>query len=1454
MISRAVAAAIVCWAAVGQATAPPTAAPLRPTSGPATPSVSPTAAPSASPTAAPRQPTLQPSKTPTVSPSRQPSLPPTAPPSRGPSAGPTVQPTRAPSGSPSLSPSVGPTPPPSTSPSGPPSRSPSVTPSGAPTSPSASPTASPQNGTGAESWACVTFNDTCIRVDECKDQSHSFHHGSSANDQPPYNIMALAGCVTAGALLRWAGTCFTWLRQMPYTILVFLVGVTFGLAASAGEDDSNALSLYDDLAGIDPHLMFFVFLPVLIFESAFATNTHVFKKVFWHCLWLAGPGLVVASGLTAVVVKFAFWKYEWSWVTSILFGTICSATDPVAVVALLKELGAGAEVSALIEGESLLNDGTAIVIFSVLQGGVAMGSIDQPAGEVVGEFCQIAFGGPLVGLVFAVLAEQVLEKVFNDPLVEVTLTLSVAYMTFFVAEGLLHVSGVLALVVLGLYLSYHCQAFSPEVELVLHSFWGILVFIANTVIFGLAGLIVSAKVFRELEGVDMLYLLILYLVINLARLLVVVGSSPLLRRIGGYSLDRDSSYLLIWGGLRGAVGLALCLIVENDVDIACAHPKLGPRMIFLVCGIVFLTLVVNGVSTGKLVRKLGLDAIPLHRRKAMSNAVCAVLDEQDYRIFELSRQGVMASVNWKRVRMDTVDLLTDPYSSGRTDEDMEMTFRKLDAWDEARGAYFTHVIASLWQQSHSGTLSARGCRFLLDVARNARDDPSPEKKLLSVDTLRQRFGLTKVDRAKVCLAGPCGGAVRDSAEITRWNSGFEVTMAFVNAHEAVVKALDSQGLRSEPSNRVRDHCKKVRANGLVLLGEYQKLRPNVAIAIKTYQASRNVLNSGQTVARELVASGALEPADGEKLTGILERLMERIRLRRPTELAEPTADDVLEQVKWASVDAAALHKLRQRADLRIFEKGDTILKAGVEETAIIVTGVVHVYVRGSARYKGPGYAVGLLRALSAESRMLMQFVADTDGKALYIANDELQIILRQSDKMREAAWKAAGADVAQVILSSTHPFSEWTARRLRAFASSGSFLDVGDEGGRVDIPRGCRALLLKGTCEWIDTAFEEAETSNAVPVCLLPANFDRVTVTAGTRLYCIVDPASGHEKAVRHWGRVRERLSLIHAMSRFLCSPVTLRSLRPDVLRRMIEGHFGQGRSLDHVTGGFGERRRANSRVGSPAGSPKFGGVKKLGPQKPKRKQSEQSELEEPLLAASAEYPPPLPSQPERRHHSKVLSPPTVEMRPTSPELAAAQGLEAAAAALRAIAASPPRQPTPPPPPVEDPWAREREREREREEARQRAQAEAAAEERYRAALLKAVAERERAEEELLRERECRAEAISSCRATSAELALEEARAAAAAVGATTPLISSTLRRAPLTGGRRTSPVRTRRSRNPLAEPLSTTTSWPPDRWSTPRAVLPPELPSTRPPRSGRPAGSDSSDPWGDSGRGSSTR
>ncbi|CAN8000654.1 unnamed protein product [Ixodes hexagonus] len=299
---------------------------------------------------------------------------------------------------------------------------------------------------------------------------------------------------------------------LPYTVVVFVFGATMGLVSHHYE----SLQVYTYLARIDPKLLLHMFLPILIFESAFAMDAHTFVRCFSQCILMAVPGLLICSGLTAFLSVNLFVSYQWTWHSALLFGSILSATDPVAVVALLRDVGTSKILTTIIDGEALLNDGSAIVIYEVLME-LAMPGKSMTGKSLAWMFCRIAFGGPLLGFVMGKVAVWSLSKVFNDSVIEITITLSSAYVTYYLAENVCYVSGVLAVVALGVVISANKVSISPEVEEFVHSFWEMLSYLANTLIFIIVGVVITERSLSFIEKNDLFLILITYIGITVFR-------------------------------------------------------------------------------------------------------------------------------------------------------------------------------------------------------------------------------------------------------------------------------------------------------------------------------------------------------------------------------------------------------------------------------------------------------------------------------------------------------------------------------------------------------------------------------------------------------------------------------------------------------------------------------------------------------------------------------------------------------------------------------------------------------------------------------------------------------------------------------------------------------------------------------------------------------------------------
>ena len=412
------------------------------------------------------------------------------------------------------------------------------------------------------------------------------------------------------------------LDQVPYTVALFLEGI---LVAWVDHKSRHGLGIFSESLrmwlNIDPHVMLYAFLPLLLFGDAMSLNIHHLRQKIGQCLLLAVPGVLFGTAALGYLAQALF--PAWNANLAFTFGAITAATDPVAVVALLKDLGASPGLTMIITGESLMNDGTAMVVYQVFLL-TALGHKDAPEGFVGALllFVKMAFGGVALGMVFGGVALGLLSLVHQRGVSahsgttwQFSITLIVAYISFFVGEQVLKVSGVLCTVTAALMIAMYGNPLFGDHE-AMHRVWHTLEFIGNTVIFILAGALVGGTMVKF--GLVMyLKLLAVYLGALVARAAMLTLFWPLLQRwelMDQYSAITKSDGLVIaWGGLRGAVGLALGIAVKKECedkhhyfpDKLCDEDD-GEELLFYVGGLAMLTLVVNGTLSGALLAKLGM--------------------------------------------------------------------------------------------------------------------------------------------------------------------------------------------------------------------------------------------------------------------------------------------------------------------------------------------------------------------------------------------------------------------------------------------------------------------------------------------------------------------------------------------------------------------------------------------------------------------------------------------------------------------------------------------------------------------------------------------------------------------------------------------------------------------------------------------------------------------------------
>jgi NhaP-type Na+/H+ or K+/H+ antiporter len=423
-------------------------------------------------------------------------------------------------------------------------------------------------------------------------------------------------------------------HAVPYTAVLFVTGTVMGVGAvRSGFSDQLTLSI-SQWTYIDAEVLFCVFLPGLLFKDALEINFHLFVLSFWQLLLLAFPMVLAGTMLTACVALYVF-PYGWTFHHALTFGAILAATDPVAVSALLNEVGAPPRLKTHISGESLLNDGSAVVFFTVFSG-LFLYELDIGLGEesTVLEgfqiFVRMAVGGVSVGMAFALALVGILYKLDRrldreETVLQVAATVTTAYLSFYTAQVTCEMSGVIAVVTCGILTKAFGGGFIEDHSHVMESFWSLLEHLLNTVIFAVGGLefgnIIGDKD-RDWGPRDWGYLILLYILVNIIRLFLMFSFFPIISRIGLKSCWQEAVFSS-WSGLRGAVGIALALALDNEVKQETNDPeklKLTTKLFGMVGGVAFLTLVINGSLCGPLLTKLGLADSTESRKRIVQAA------------------------------------------------------------------------------------------------------------------------------------------------------------------------------------------------------------------------------------------------------------------------------------------------------------------------------------------------------------------------------------------------------------------------------------------------------------------------------------------------------------------------------------------------------------------------------------------------------------------------------------------------------------------------------------------------------------------------------------------------------------------------------------------------------------------------------------------------------------------
>jgi Na+/H+ antiporter len=448
-------------------------------------------------------------------------------------------------------------------------------------------------------------------------------------------LQLLALLVSAAGLLLLADPL-----RIPYPILLVLGGLALGFAPGV----PNVI--------LPPEVVLVGILPPLLYSAAFNTGLRELRRNLRPISFLA-IGLVAVT--TVMVAAIAHYMIDLSWPAGFVLGAVVSPTDPLAATTIARRLGVPRRAVAIIEGESLVNDGTALVLYKFAVAAVLTGSFSLL--NAAGSLIWSVLGGIAVGLLIGRGIRFVRRRVFNPPL-EVTIAFLTGYFAFLPASAI-GASGVLAVVTAGVYMGWHTPELTTvDTRLQGAGFWAIFSFLLNALLFGLVGLQLQpildqlhGRSWEELVG----YAALVWAIVLLVRVLYGYPIAYIPRWVSPSLRERDPAppwqfvAFIAWAGMRGGVTLAAALAIPLNTDSGAPFPDRS-LIVFLAFCVVLATLVVQGLSLPGVVRLLGLeddDSMDVREEaKARIHAAEAAIERLD----ELVDEGWVRSDTAERAR------------------------------------------------------------------------------------------------------------------------------------------------------------------------------------------------------------------------------------------------------------------------------------------------------------------------------------------------------------------------------------------------------------------------------------------------------------------------------------------------------------------------------------------------------------------------------------------------------------------------------------------------------------------------------------------------------------------------------------------------------------------------------------------------------------------------------------
>ncbi|TMV13473.1 cation:proton antiporter [Arenibacterium halophilum] len=794
--------------------------------------------------------------------------------------------------------------------------------------------------------------------------------------------------------------------RVPYSVILALLGILIAAGATffLRTDLTDALNpVAEAILGlpIRSNVFLYVFLPTLLFQATLGMNL---RRMLDD--WV--PILVLA--VVAVVVATLSIGYALAWVSALplaaclLIGAIVSTTDPSAVVSIFRSISAPRRLARIIEGESLLNDAAAIALFGLFMGFVMLGVPDPELGAALARFPMLIAGGAATGWFAARLAVWVMAMFNRHELAQTSISVALPYLAYIVAEQIIGASGVIAVVAAGLTLNLTAPGrLPPQSWANLRELWDVLAHWAGALIFILAALLIP-RLLEEVRWGDFALIGVVVLAAIAARAVILFGLMPLLTLMRlSPMVERPYRAAILWGGLRGAVTLALALAVTESVRV----PGDIQRLVgILATGFTLFTLLVQGTTLRWIIGRLGLDRLsPID--EALSRQVVAVA-------LQTVREDVARTTENYELNRDTVRSEAKRFGE-RLDLAVKQAEDSADILDRDRItlgliALAGHERDTILARVRERTISARMADVVVSEADRLIEGARTQGRNGYQRAARRSVVYGPAFRAAVLLHGRLGL----SGPLARLTADrFELLLSQRLILRDLGAFIDGR-IRRIHGRRVADLLRDLltrRIDGVETALEALRLQyPGYAEELERRFIRRTALRMEE---REYITMRE----DGLIGAEVHTALMQDVAARRTAAEDRPRLDVALQRAAFvqqfpvfAELDDGALKRLGRSLRTRYVNAGEVMLHkdSAARQVFFIASGAVELETAGQVWRLGRGDMFGQMAILTNRARRAnVRAIAPTT--LLVLDEDRFRQLLGRSKALRNAVAASAVA-------------------------------------------------------------------------------------------------------------------------------------------------------------------------------------------------------------------------------------------------------------------------------------------------------------------------------------------------------------------------------------------------------------------------------------------------------------